>query len=107
MGQSFIVACAIPQALGEGGASAHVGAGFEGSPEMTDTLFEGLFAQGTLASFDTLAIKLQSLGGCDGDYFGENNVGVGAIRGNGEGLSGQRYTNAWVVVLPGVVDEIL
>src|SRR5271170_4500868 len=54
--QRLIVCCAIPQALGEGGASAHVGAGFEDSPEMTDPLFEGLFAQDTLASFDTLAI---------------------------------------------------
>ena len=55
---------------------------------MAEVLFEGLLAQCTLASFNALAVKLQSPGKRAGS-FGQEHVGVGTIGRNLERLSGQ------------------
>lgn len=73
---------------------------------MAHVVLEGLLAKRALTGLDALAIEFGPPGG-RGDGFGEEHIGVGAIGGNGESLSGQGETFFRVGDFPSVVNQIL
>ena len=92
--------------MGQPGTGAHIGAGFEQAPEMSTIAFKALFAEGALTSFDASAVEFKSLGWRSGG-FGQEHIGVGAIRRNGECLPGQGNAPFQVRNFPGLIDEVL
>ncbi len=106
MPDRFIVLAAIPQALGQAGAGAHVGTGFKDSPEVARVAPECLFAQRALAGRDALGVEFEGAIGLPG-RLGQDHISVGAIGGDAQRLPGSRDGVAPIDRFPGVVDEFL
>src|SRR5271163_2698367 len=85
---------------------AHVGAGFEKTPEMTVIFLEAFGTERELPSFESARVEIASFGR-RGGFCGQEVVSVRAERRDGERLVGERDARAGRGAVPRFVHDVL
>ena len=107
MADGLVVVTGRPQRLGQPAAGAHVGTGFQHTPEVADILLERRRTDGPLAGFHTLPVQLDRFRGRLRRVFGEQDPGIGAQRRSPQGLLGQDDPPPTVGGFPRRVHQLL
>ena len=97
----------LPQAFGETGAGAHVGAGLQDAPEVAGIALEGLPPERPFSRSDAGLVLAPRLGEGLRLLLSQQNMGIGAEIGDLQRPFGQPDPPARRLRLPGVIDEVL